>query len=197
MYNLLKRLFDITMSTIALFFLSPILLIISILIKLDSKGPIVFTQRRIGRYDQEFCMFKFRTMYVGTPEIATDKLQHSERYITPTGYYLRKYSLDELPQLLNILKGHMSIVGPRPALYNQYDLRQMRNDAGIAMIPPGLTGWAQINGRDEIELAQKVKLDAYYLQYRSFFFDLSIIRRTIFSVSSGDGVSAPNQSRKT
>lgn len=187
-YNIIKRCFDIIMSGAALFFLGPILLTTALIIKVNSAGPIIFVQRRVGRFDKEFVMYKFRTMHVGTPEVATDKLKDSKSYITSVGYYLRKYSIDELPQLINILLGDMSIVGPRPALYNQYDLRAMRNEAGVSAIRPGLTGWAQVNGRDEIPLEQKVELDAYYLKQRSFFFDLQIIYRTIFSVYSGDGI---------
>lgn len=126
-------------------------------------------------------------MVVGTPEVATDKLVNGQQYITRIGYNLRKYSLDELPQLLNILLGDMSIVGPRPALFNQHELRKMRNDLGISQINPGLTGWAQVNGRDEISLDKKVALDHYYYMNQSFWLDLKIIYRTFFNVWSGDG----------
>ena len=188
LYNTGKRCFDLLMSGMALFFLGPILFVTALIIKLNSTGPVIFAQRRVGRYDQEFVMYKFRTMHIGTPEVATDKLKDSKSYITSVGYYLRKYSIDELPQLLNILIGDMSIVGPRPALYNQYDLRELRNASGVSKIRPGLTGWAQVNGRDEIPLEQKVALDLQYLRHRSFAFDLQIIYRTIFSVYSGDGI---------
>ena len=184
----MKRIFDIISSFCALTLLGLPLIIIAIFIKLDSKGPIIFTQCRVGKDDQEFTIYKFRTMVVGTPNLATDKLVNSKNYITKVGYFLRKYSLDELPQLYNILKGDMSVVGPRPALYNQYELRKLRNDFGISAIKPGLTGWAQVNGRDEIPLESKVKFDLEYLQRRSIFFDLMIIYRTMFSVYSGDGV---------
>lgn len=184
----MKRLFDIIIAAISLVLLSPVLLIIMVLIKFDSKGPVIFGQRRVGVNDQEFTMYKFRTMVVGTPEVATDKLINGEKYITKIGYYLRKYSLDELPQLVNILAGEMSFVGPRPALYNQYDLRQMRNMLAVSSLRPGLTGWAQINGRDEISLQQKVAQDSFYLQNRSLMMDLRIMYRTIFSVYSGNGV---------
>lgn len=186
---MLKRTFDLVSSSIALLLLAPILVIVAVWIRLDSPGPILFVQRRVGIGDKEFLMYKFRTMVVGTPEIATDKLNNSHSYITKIGYYLRKYSVDELPQLLNILLGDMSLVGPRPALYNQYDLREMRNKLGVSSIRPGLTGWAQINGRDDIALDDKVKLDLYYLQSWTFLLDLKIIYGTVFSVSAGTGVS--------
>lgn len=186
----MKRLFDVILALVSLTLLGPILVITGICIKLDSRGPIFFTQRRIGNNDQEFLMYKFRSMVVGTPNVATDKLTNSNSYITKVGYYIRKYSIDELPQLLNILKGDMSFVGPRPALYNQYDLRQMRNELGISEIKPGLTGWAQVNGRDEVSLSEKVNLDLYYLKRQSFFLDLKIILMTAFSVSAGNGVNA-------
>lgn len=190
----MKRLFDITSSTLAFFLLLPIFLIIAILIKGDSQGPILFCQRRVGVNDKEFLMYKFRSMAVGTPDVATDKLINSQAYITKVGYYLRKYSLDELPQLINILKGDMSVVGPRPALYNQYELREMRNELGISVLRPGLTGWAQVNGRDEIGLKEKVTLDFFYVQHQSFWLDMKIIFYTLVSVYSGSGVNVKTYS---
>ena len=184
---MLKRCFDIMTSLLALLILFPLLLAIALWIKLDSAGPIFFLQRRIGWHDKEFTMYKFRTMAVGTPNVATDQLTNSQAYITRAGYYLRKYSIDELPQLLNILSGDMSIIGPRPALYNQYDLREKRNQLGINAIRPGLSGWAQINGRDDISLEDKVALDYYYLQHQSFLLDCRIILGTFFSVAGGTG----------
>lgn len=184
---MLKRCFDIVGSCMAVLVSSPLLLTVAILIKLDSRGSVFFVQRRVGVNDQEFMMYKFRTMAVGTPNVATDKLANSEAYITKVGYYLRKYSIDELPQLFNILFGDMSIIGPRPALYNQYDLREMRNKLGIDKIRPGLSGWAQINGRDDISLDEKVALDYYYLQNQSLFLDCRIIGGTVFSITSGTG----------
>jgi len=186
---MIKRTMDIVASLIAIVILLPLLLGTAIWIRLDSKGPILFIQRRIGVNDTEFLMYKFRTMFIGTPEVATDKLTDSQQYITKIGYYLRKYSIDELPQLFNVLLGHMSLVGPRPALYNQYDLRQMRKEVDIHQIRPGVTGWAQVNGRDEISLQEKVHLDLVYLQQQSLILDLKILMMTVFSVSSGDGVS--------
>lgn len=184
----LKRLFDFMSAMISLMLLSPVFVLIWAIIKVDSKGSALFCQRRVGVGDKEFSMYKFRTMVIGTPEVATDKLNDSQHYITKVGYYLRKYSLDELPQLVNILRGDMSIVGPRPALYNQYDLRRARNELRVSNIKPGLTGWAQVNGRDEISLEEKVRLDLYYLENRSFLLDIQIIYHTVFSVCAGNGV---------
>lgn len=183
----MKRLLDMVLSLVALVVLAPLFILIIILIFIDTGRPIFFCQRRAGVEDKEFMMYKFRTMVNGTPEVATDKLTDSGRYITSIGSYLRKYSLDELPQLYNILRGDMSLVGPRPALYNQYNLRVLRNKRGISKIRPGLTGWAQINGRDEIPLEAKIELDWYYLNNKSLLLDLKIVWRTIFSVYSGNG----------
>ncbi|MDF2635475.1 MAG: galactosyltransferase [Pelosinus sp.] len=185
---MIKRTVDFIVSLIAIIILMPLLVVVAIGVRLDSHGPILFVQRRIGVGDKEFLMYKFRTMKIGTPEVATDKLQDSQSYITKLGYYLRKYSIDELPQLFNVLLGHMSLVGPRPALYNQYDLRQMRIDVGIDKIRPGVTGWAQVNGRDEISLQKKVHFDLVYLQEQSFLLDLKILVMTVFSVYGGDGI---------
>ncbi|MCC5464080.1 sugar transferase [Pelosinus baikalensis] len=179
---MLKRGIDILVAGAALLILSPVLILVMILVYLDSGGPIFFVQRRVGADDQEFDMYKFRTMVVGTPNVATDKLTNSAMYVTGVGQYLRKYSMDELPQLWNILSGDMSIVGPRPALYNQYTLREMRKQHNISSMRPGLTGWAQINGRDNIGLEEKVKLDLYYFKNLSTRFDLYIIVRTAMSV---------------
>ncbi len=183
-----KRLFDISVASFTLVLLSPLMAIIALCVKSESPGPALFIQRRIGIKDKEFAMYKFRTMVMGTPEVATDKLKNSEIYVTKIGYYLRKYSLDELPQLINIIRGDMSFVGPRPALYNQYDLREKRSKLSICQLRPGLTGWAQINGRDEISLEEKVALDFYYLKNCSFLFDIAIIFRTAFSMRLGNGV---------
>ena len=184
----MKRIFDILVSGIFLIILSPLILIISIIIKLTSKGNIFFKQKRIGRLNKEFYIYKFRTMRTDTPDVATHLLKNPEKYITPIGKFLRKTSLDELPQLFNILKGEMSLVGPRPALYNQYDLKEMRNKEGINILVPGLTGWAQINGRDEISLEEKVKLDKEYLEKQSFCFDIKILFLTFFKVIKKEGV---------
>lgn len=181
-------------SLLAIIILIPVFMAVAIWIRLDSPGPILFVQRRIGVGDKEFLMYKFRTMKIGTPEVATDKLQDSQSYITKLGYYLRKYSVDELPQLFNVFWGQMSVVGPRPALYNQYDLRQMRKKMGIHQVRPGITGWAQVNGRDEISLEDKVAMDFYYCQNQSFIIDIQIIYRTVFSVYAGNGVISKSKS---
>ena len=184
----MKRLFDFVMSLIGIVVLSPIILIVSLAVKFTSPGPMLFKQRRIGKNNVEFEIYKFRTMRIDTPNVPTHLLENPEQWITPVGKFLRKTSLDELPQLFNILKGEMSIVGPRPALYNQIDLKEMRTEAGIHKLVPGLTGWAQINGRDEIPLSLKVKLDKEYLMKKSFFFDIKIIFMTVLSVIKSEGV---------
>lgn len=184
----MKRIFDFIMSLLAIICLSPIIIIVSLIIKVTSDGPILFKQRRIGKDNKEFNIYKFRTMRVDTPNVATHLLENPEQYITAIGKFMRKTSLDELPQLFNILKGEMSIVGPRPALYNQLDLRDMRTKVGVHKLVPGLTGWAQINGRDEIPLDIKVKLDKEYLDQKSFLLDLKIIFLTVIKVLKSDGV---------
>lgn len=184
----MKRIFDFLSSLVAVVVLLPIIIIISVIIRLTSPGPIFFKQRRIGKDNIEFNILKFRTMRIDTPNVATHLLENPEKWITPIGKFLRKTSLDELPQLINIVKGEMSVVGPRPALYNQEDLKEMRTKYGIEKLVPGLTGWAQINGRDEIPLKDKVKLDKYYLDNRSFSFDIKIIFMTILSVIKSEGV---------
>lgn len=185
----MKRVFDFLMSFIAIIVFSPIILIISLLVKLTSKGPIFFKQRRIGKNNEEFNILKFRTMRVDTPNVATHLLKDPSVFITPLGKFLRKTSLDELPQLINIIKGEMSIVGPRPALYDQYDLRDMRTEVGVHKLVPGLTGWAQINGRDEIPLEEKVALDKEYMNMQNFWLDIKIIFMTVFKVAKSEGVS--------
>nr|WP_278678987.1 sugar transferase [Clostridium paraputrificum] len=184
----MKRTFDFIISLLAIICLSPIIIIVSLIIKFTSDGPILFKQRRIGKDNKEFNIYKFRTMRVDTPNIATHLLENPEQYITVIGKFMRKTSLDELPQLFNILKGEMSIVGPRPALYNQLDLRDMRTEVGVHKLVPGLTGWAQINGRDEIPLDIKVGLDKEYLDKKSFWFDIKIIFLTAIKVVKTDGV---------
>lgn len=184
----MKRLFDFVMSLMGIIVLSPIILIVALAVKLTSPGPMLFKQRRIGKNNNEFQIYKFRTMRIDTPNVPTHLLENPEQWITPVGKFLRKTSLDELPQLFNILKGEMSIVGPRPALYNQIDLKEMRTEAGVHKLVPGLTGWAQINGRDEIPLSLKVKLDKEYLEKKNFLFDIKIIFMTVLSVLKRDGV---------
>lgn len=185
----LKRLFDVVMATLALIVFAIPLLLVAVLVKLTSKGPALYWSDRVGRYSRIFRMPKFRSMRIDAPVVATHLLERPESYLTPIGNFLRKSSLDELPQLFCILKGDMSVVGPRPALFNQYDLIEMRKAAQVDTLPPGLTGWAQVNGRDDLPLPEKVKLDTEYLQRRSFGFDVRIIVLTFLKVVRRDGVS--------
>lgn len=189
MYPLLKRFLDFTLSLIGILVLSPFLLLLVILIKLDSPGPVLFTQKRVGIHKSYFQIYKFRTMRIDTPrDCPTHLLADPDYWITRVGKFLRKTSLDELPQIFNILKGEMSIIGPRPALWNQYDLLAERDKYGANDITPGLTGWAQINGRDELPIAVKANFDSEYVERISFFFDVYIFFKTIFSVLSSKGV---------
>jgi len=184
----MQRIFEFLISLIALIILLPVFLIVAICIKINSKGPVFFIQDRIGKNNEIFKLYKFRTMKVGTPNVATDKLQGANSYLTTTGKILRKTSLDELPQLINIIKGDMSFVGPRPALYNQYNLKELRTKAGVHKLLPGITGWAQINGRDHNDDAQKTELDKYYLENKSFMLDVKILFLTVFKVLRAEGV---------
>lgn len=183
-----KRCFDFVMSVIAVFLFIPTFFIIAVLIKTTSKGPILFKQRRIGKDNKEFIIYKFRTMVPGTPDLPTHLFRNACDYTTVVGNILRKTSLDELPQLINIIKGDMSIVGPRPALYNQYDLIELRRKNNVHKLLPGLTGWAQINGRDEISIEEKVRLDNEYKEKVSFAFDIKIILLTISKVITREGI---------
>ena len=184
-----KRIFDVIASSFALVLFSWLFVLLSLAIKLTSKGPILFKQKRVGKNKKHFYIYKFRTMRTDTPkDMPTHLLTNPEKYITPIGRFMRKTSLDELPQIFNILKGDMSIVGPRPALWNQYDLIAERDKYRANKIRPGLTGWAQINGRDEIEIPLKAKLDGYYVKKESFSFDIYIIIATVFSVLRHEGV---------
>jgi O-antigen biosynthesis protein WbqP len=185
----MKRIFDVLFSVLFMIILSPMYLLILILIKLTSKGPGLYWSKRIGKDCREFLMPKFRTMKVNTPQVATHLLTNSDHYITPIGSFLRKSSLDEIPQLWSILKGDMSFVGPRPALFNQFDLISYRKEKGIDHLLPGLTGLAQINGRDDIPLTLKVRFDHEYLLKKSFLFDLRIIFLTIYKVIMKSGIS--------
>src|SRR5699024_6324758 len=189
MYKFLKRPLDFLISLIALVILSPIFLIIAVWIKLNSKGPVFFRQKRVGKNKELFEIYKFRSMRTDTPsDMPTHLLNDPDAFITSSGKFLRKTSLDELPQLINIIKGDMAIIGPRPALWNQYDLIEERDKYGVNDVRPGLTGWAQINGRDELEIPVKAKLDGDYVQNISFFFDLKCFFGTISSVLRSDGV---------
>ena len=188
-YFTIKRVMDFILSLISFILLSPIFLFISILIKLDSKGPILFKQKRVGRYKKHFNILKFRTMQIYTPkETPTHLLKDPLRYITKVGKILRKTSLDELPQIINILKGDMSIIGPRPALWNQDDLINERDFYKANDIPQGLTGYAQVNGRDELPISEKAKLDGYYVKHMSLKLDIQIFIKTIFSVFKKEGI---------
>jgi len=185
----IKRIIDFTLSLIAMIILWPVFLLIAVLIKLDSKGPVLFKQKRVGKDKKHFYILKFRTMRTDTPkDMPTHMLKNPEVFITRIGKFLRKTSLDELPQIINIFKGEMSIIGPRPALWNQYDLIEERDKYGANDIYPGLTGWAQINGRDELPIEVKAKLDGEYVQKMSFIFDVKCFFGTIVSVIKGDGV---------
>ena len=185
----MKRLFDFTLSLVVLVFVAIPLLLLAVLVKLTSKGPVLYWSDRVGQDNQIFRMPKFRSMKTDTPAVATHLLQDPKQFLTPIGDFLRKSSLDELPQLWCVLKGDMSFVGPRPALYNQDDLIALRTEKGVYVLPVGVTGWAQINGRDELPIPQKVDLDADYLQRRSFWFDLHILWLTLIKVMRRDGVS--------
>lgn len=188
-YLYIKRLIDFVLSLIGLILLSPMFLLLAVLIKLDSKGPVFFMQKRVGKNKSHFNILKFRTMRTDTPkDIPTHMLQNSGAFITRVGKFLRKTSLDELPQIINILKGEMSIIGPRPALWNQYNLIEERDNYGANDIYPGLTGWAQINGRDELPIDVKAKLDGEYVDRISFHFDVQVFFKTVFSVLKNEGI---------
>lgn len=188
-YITLKRILDFILSLTGLIVLSPVFLILMICIKLDSPGPVFFTQKRVGLHKKHFQILKFRTMRIDTPKnCPTHMLQNPAQYITRTGRFLRKTSLDELPQILNILKGEMSVIGPRPALWNQYDLIEERDKYRANDILPGLTGWAQINGRDELPIEKKAKLDGDYVRRMSLTFDIQIFFQTIASVLRHKGI---------
>jgi len=185
----MKRCFDFIVCMLALVFFFPFLVIIGLYIKLKSPGPIIYWSDRIGRDNKVFSMPKFRSMFINAPSLATDLIENPKQWITPIGSLLRKTSLDELPQLWSIVKGDMSLVGPRPALYNQHKLIELRTNAGIDALRPGLTGWAQVNGRDDLSIEEKVLLDQQYLEAKSFKFDLHIIWLTFIKVLKANGVS--------
>lgn len=186
---ILKRLFDLTLSFTLIILLLPLGFIILLIVKITSPGPVLYWSDRVGRFNVVFQMPKFRTMRVGTPTVATHLLSDSQRQLMPVASLLRKSSLDELPQLWSILIGDMSLVGPRPALFNQHDLISLRTRYGVDNLVPGLTGWAQVNGRDELSIPDKVQYDVEYLQNKSFWFDLKILGLTLLKVICGTGVS--------
>lgn len=188
-YMKLRRFMDFVISLIALILLSPLFIVLIIAIKIDSKGPVLFKQKRIGKNKSYFNILKFRTMRIDTPkDTPTHKLENADYWITKVGKFLRKTSLDELPQIINIIKGDMSIIGPRPALWNQYDLIEARDKYGANNILPGLTGWAQINGRDELPIDVKAKLDGEYVNKIGFLMDLRCFFGTFVTVLKRDGV---------
>ena len=189
MYKIIKRFLDFIISVIGFIVLIPVFLILIILIKTTSKGPILFKQKRVGKNKKHFYIYKFRTMRIDTPkDRPTHLLDNPDQWITKVGKFLRKTSLDELPQILNIIKGNMSIVGPRPALWNQYDLIEERDKYKANDIYPGLTGYAQIKGRDELPIDEKAKLDGYYTKNLGFWLDVKVFFGTIVSVFRSDGV---------
>lgn len=185
----MKRLFDLTLAGVAALMLALPFMLVALAVRLTSTGPALYWSDRVGRHNRIFRMPKFRSMRIDTPAVATHLLQNPDQWLTPIGSFLRKSSLDELPQMWSILVGDMSFVGPRPALFNQHDLIALRTEKGVHELVPGLTGWAQVNGRDELPIRQKVDLDVEYLHRRSFMFDLKIMWMTAVKVISSDGVS--------
>lgn len=185
----MKRFFDFAVALVAVLILASPIFIVALAVRLTSPGPVFYWSDRVGRNNRIFKMPKFRSMLINTPAVATHLLKSPDQWLTPIGSFLRRSSLDELPQLWSILKGDMSFVGPRPALSNQDDLIALRTEKGVHELVPGLTGWAQVNGRDEVDIPQKVQLDVEYLQRRSFLFDLKILSMTALKVVARDGVS--------
>lgn len=185
----MKRLFDLAVALVAAVFLALPIVITALAVRLTSQGPVLYWSDRVGRHNRIFKMPKFRSMRIDTPAVATHLLQNPDQWLTPIGSLLRKSSLDELPQLWSILKGDMSFVGPRPALFNQDDLIALRTEKGVHELVPGLTGWAQVNGRDELPIPQKVQLDVEYLERRTLLFDIKILWMTASKVLARDGVS--------
>ena len=183
-----KRVFDVALSLLFMLLLLPLVIILALVIKATSRGPILYWSSRVGKNNRLFLMPKFRSMMMETPQVATHLLSDPFAYITPVGSFLRRTSLDELPQLYSILAGDLSFVGPRPALFNQNDLIALRSERGIHVLVPGLTGWAQVNGRDGLPIPVKVQFDYEYLQRRSFKFDVQIICMTVVMVVRGEGV---------
>ncbi|MDR1640756.1 MAG: sugar transferase [Clostridiales bacterium] len=189
MYHSFKRLIDFFASLCLLLILSPLFLVLYLAVRIESKGPAFFKQKRVGRRQRIFWIYKFRTMRIDTPrDVPTHLMDRPDKYVTKMGAFLRRFSLDEIPQLYNILKGEMSIVGPRPALWNQFDLINIRESYNVNSIRPGLTGWAQVNGRDELPIPVKAKFDKEYLEKESFLFDLGIIFTTAKKALAGEGI---------
>lgn len=194
MYNVIKRAGDFLLACMGLVILLPLLLVVMVAIKIDSPGPVLFRQKRVGLHKKHFEIYKFRTMRVDTPkDVPTHLCEDADSYLTGIGGFLRKSSLDELPQLFNIIKGDMSLVGPRPALWNQFDLIEERDKYGANDLRPGLTGWAQINGRDELDIHQKAVLDGEYVKHFGFFMDLKCFFGSFYKVLTGAGVVEGNK----
>jgi O-antigen biosynthesis protein WbqP len=186
---LMKRLFDIISCSILLVVLAIPMVFIALAVKLTSKGPVLYWSDRVGRWNRIFKMPKFRSMRIDAPQVATHLLSNPDTYLTPIGSFLRRSSLDELPQLISVLNGDLSLVGPRPALFNQDDLIALRTESGVHNLAPGITGWAQVNGRDELPIPEKVRLDCEYLHTHSFWLDLKILTMTVLKVVRREGVS--------
>ena len=184
----MKRIFDLAMAGFLFCFLSVPIFVVGLIVKLTSRGPALYWSDRVGVGNEIFKMPKFRTMRIDTPDVATHLMVNPDEYLTPIGPFLRKFSIDEFPQLWSVLKGDMSFVGPRPALYNQDDLVALRTKKGIHKLMPGITGWAQVNGRDDLPIPVKVEFDEYYLKHRSFLFDLKILFLTFFKTVKSEGV---------
>jgi O-antigen biosynthesis protein WbqP len=184
----MKRIFDLLVALGLMLILAPLFLLMLLAIRLTSVGPVLFRTQRVGKGNKLFTMYKFRTMRIDTPQVATHLLKEPDQFLTPIGKLLRRTSLDELPQLINVVRGEMSLVGPRPALFNQDDLIALRTARGVDVLTPGITGWAQVNGRDELPIPEKVKLDEWYLKNRSAWLDLKIVGMTVFKVIRKEGV---------
>jgi len=185
----MKRVLDVVGSALLLLASAPLWVGVALAVKMTSAGPILYRTRRVGCHNELFTMYKFRTMRTDTPQVATHLLENPDLFLTPIGPFLRRTSFDELPQLINVLRGDMSLVGPRPALFNQHDLVELRTAKGVHRLLPGITGWAQINGRDELPIPAKVELDAEYLKRRGLLFDLKVLILTAWQALHGRGVS--------
>ena len=184
----MKRIFDLLAALGLIVTFAPLFLLVVLAVRLNSVGPVLFRTQRVGKGNKLFTMYKFRSMRVGTPAVATHLLKEPDQFLTPIGKFLRRTSLDELPQLINVVRGEMSLVGPRPALFNQDDLIALRTAGGVHQLIPGVTGWAQVNGRDELPIPEKVKLDEWYLKNRSIWLDFKIVGMTVFKVIRKEGV---------
>jgi len=186
--NFMKRIFDLLAALGLILTFAPLFLLVVLAVRLTSVGPVLFRTQRVGKGNKLFTMYKFRTMRIDTPQVATHLLKEPAQFLTPLGAFFRRTSLDELPQLINVLSGDMTLVGPRPALFNQDDLVDLRTARGVDALTPGITGWAQVNGRDELPIPEKVKLDEWYMRNQSFWLDLKIVGMTVFKVIRKEGV---------